>query len=258
MLGTEQVYFVNPSRRGSRKRRANPGRRRAGPSAKQLAWRRKFGQMYGGGRKRRTRMSNPKRRTKNMRSIKRYGKPVSRASWRASGYRRNPIRRRRSYRRNPIGGGRLRASTSGIMAVVTTAAKGAVGATLTDVVMGQLLARNILPAQLIAGNMYPVTKSALAIGLGLLAQALPIRALRDFGVHIAQGSLTVTLNQAMRMYVPASMPMGYYTSGQVLRGGRMRGMGRYLNGADDLRQIEIEAAGPAWTAQGAMSRYLTR
>lgn len=52
----------------------------------------------------RRKKSSTRRRSAPMRSVKRAGgAAVSRKSWRSSGFRRNP-RRRRTYRRNPAGG----------------------------------------------------------------------------------------------------------------------------------------------------------
>lgn len=102
----------------ARKKRKTSGRR---PSAKQLAARRKFVAMARARgkaarkttrkrrkpvmatRRRKATTKRRRRRTGTMRSVvRRGGAKVGRTSWRASGYRRNPVRRRGRRRRNPL------------------------------------------------------------------------------------------------------------------------------------------------------------
>lgn len=251
--GEETLYESNPRKRRRSGRRA---------SAKQLAWRRTFAKRYGGGHKRRA--SNPKKRRARrggavMASVKRGGHKVSRRAWRASGYRRNP--RRRSYRRNPIA---LRATMGSIMGMLVQSAQGAVGAIGVDMVMGQAITRGWIPASMLTPTTYPVVKGGVAIGLGVLANMLPLPAmLKRFAVAGVQGSLTCTLRDTIQPYVSGSFPlgarhrpmrgMGYSMPGRVLSGR----MGEYLHGGDSMATRESRMYGPGYVAS-QMGEYLRR
>lgn len=110
-------YLINHPGKAKKGRRRMATKRRRAPSAAQLRARRKFAAMARARAKaaRRKIRANPggtmakkkkkatTRRRRVIRSVRRGGKAVSRETWRASGFRRNPRRRRRarSYRRNP-------------------------------------------------------------------------------------------------------------------------------------------------------------
>src|SRR3990172_9854882 len=251
----QELLLVNPSPRLSNPRRR---RRRRNASAKQRAWRKKFGQMYGGGRKRRA--SNPKKRRRarfggTMRSVRRGGRPVARSAWRASGYRRNP--RRRRYRRNPMGFGKLRLPTmTGITRTVTEAAQGAVGATLVDVVMGQMAVRNWLPAFAYTDMGYPLVKGALEMGRAGLAEYVIPRPFKGIATEMAKGSITITVAGVIRQFMPATLPMGarrfgYGSSGYIPSGRPRTTMGEYLSATPgSMSMREMEAYGPGYVASG--------
>lgn len=215
------VAFVNPSRRRARKN----------PTAKQRAWRKKFGKMYGGGKKHARRHANPRKR-KYMQSVKRHGHKVSRRAWKSSGYTRNP-RRRHHYRRNPS----LRLSTRGISNSLIGAAQGATGSVLVDVAMGQIAP--MLPASLLSMNTYPIVKIAVALGLGAVGSKIAPSRWHGAVSEMAKGSMTVTLAQVLRGFMPANlvlgarrMPhqMGFNAAGQQVlpdTGGRM---GEFMHG----------------------------
>lgn len=255
--GEETLYESNPRRRRRSGRRA---------SAKQAAWRREFGRRYGG---RKRRASNPsKRRRKSakrggsrMVSVKRGGHHVSRRAWRASGYRRNPSRRRH-YRRNPIA---VRASLRSITATLVESAQGAVGAIGVDMLMGQIVVRGWLPATMLTTTTYPLVKGGVAIGLGILGNMMPLPAmLKRFVAEGVRGSLTCTLRDTITPYVSGSFPLGarvgprrlgYMMPGRVVSG---RQMGEYLHGAGrSMAERESSMYGPGYVAS-QMGEYLSR
>jgi hypothetical protein len=260
----QELLLVNPSHRMANPRRR---RRRKNASAKQRAWRKKFGQMFGGGRRR----ANPKKRRKarfggTMRSIARKGGgAVSRSSWRASGYRRNP--RRRRYRRNPVGLGRFRLPTmTGITRTVTEAAQGAVGATLVDLAMGQMAMRNWLPQFAYTDMGYPLVKGALAIGTAAVAEYLIPRPFKGIATEMAKGSITITLAGVIRQFMPSTLPMGarrqfgYGSPGMIPSGRPRASMGEYLSASPgSMSMREMEAYGPGYSASslGRTGEYLS-
>lgn len=99
-------------------------------------------------------------------------------------------KRRRRYRRNPSSRGRgVSLSTSGAMGIIKPAAVGAVGALSVNLIMNQI--GPSLPATLTDGKMNYITRSAVAILLGVFGGKMP--GLRPYARGMAQGSLTVTL-----------------------------------------------------------------
>lgn len=216
-----ELLLLNPRRR--RRRKANPKRHRR-------ARRRNPFPLLGANPRRRRRRSNPY--------------PLLGA---------NPRRRRRRFsnprrRRNPS----VRGMFAGVTALVTTAAKQAVGATAVDLAMGQIAPR--LPATLLTPNVYPIVKAGAAIGLGMLvSKFLP----GDFGRKMTEGSLTITLYSVIRGFMPATVPLGYINPGYVPRQG-VRGMGEYLSGVGQNTPMEREMmdSGP-WNASN-MGEYLYR
>ena len=259
--GLETIYEENPKRRRRR------SRKRA--TKKQLAARRKFVARYGGGKRRRRRSSSRRRsrRSGGMESVvyRTSGRPVSRRSWKASGYRRNPRRRRsysRRYRRNPIGGIKF-PTMRGVQRTVTEALQGAIGATLVDMVMGQLNTRGWLPSFSYTQYGYPLTKGALAIATAAVAEAFVPRPLRGIAAEMAKGSITITLAGMIRQFVPDTLPlgarpmrrMGYGSSGYIPSARPRRAMmGEYLSGASATE--ERRDYYPSWDS--SMGEYLSR
>jgi len=273
-----ELVIVNPSERGGAVLyEENPrGRRkrRGGGTAKQRAWRKKFGQMYGGGRKRRA--TNPAKKRKGrrkarfgsvMRSVKRRGRPVSRSAWRASGYRRNP----RRYRRNPNGGA-VRPTIRSITNVLVEAAQGALGAVAIDMAMGQLVTRGIIPATMLTPQLYPVVKGGVAIGFGLVANMLPLpAAFKRIANEGVKGSLVCTLRDTIAPFVRDTFPlgqnspqrmryatedrsgyMGWRGSGRAMVPGRM---GEYLGNSASMSTRERQAYYPSWGQLGTYMNY---
>lgn len=159
-------------------------------------------------RKRRTkrRAKASKRRATTTRRRRRSARRVS--STRA----RNPIRRirrtRRARRRNPIN-----LNMRSIQGQVMDAATGAAGAVALSVALGYLP----IPAQFKTGALAPVTKGAVAIGLGMLL-ANVVKG--STAARMTQGALTVILADVMRGLVSQFAPnvtlAGDYGSGQDL------------------------------------------
>lgn len=115
------LYLINPATRRRKKRRIVATKSKRRPSRKQMAARRKFAAMSRA-RSRAAKSTKRVRRTKGapvavkrrrrstakrrgvMQSVKRRsGAKVARSSWRSSGYRRNPKRRRNTHRRSNPG-----------------------------------------------------------------------------------------------------------------------------------------------------------
>lgn len=255
----QELLLVNPSRR---RRRVKKG----GGTSKQRAWRKKFGAMYGG-KKRRSgarKRRHSARRSGLLQSVvyRKSGKHVSRRSFAASGYRRNPRRRSHRRYRNPSSRFGL-PSARNVMGTVTQAFQGAVGATLVDVVMGQITSRGLLPSFAATEYGYPLTKGALAIGLAALAEAVVPRPLRGFAAEMARGSITVTLTGLLRNFVPSTLPLGargspmrrfgYGSSGYIPQR-TIRGMGEYLSGASASE--ERKDYYPSWDS--SMGEYMKR
>jgi len=250
----QELLFVNPSSLDD-DRLENPRgkkRRKGGKrfSAKQRAWQKTFAQRYGGGKKKR---KKGKRRS-NPQSIVYKGtkKRVSNAAWRKSPYRRNPHRRR-----NPANFARA-FSVKGVTNTVMEAAQGAVGATVVDIVMGQVVRSGVLPAVLLSQPAYSLVKAAGAIGLGVVVtQFAPRGILRNIGAEMAKGSLTVTLAGLIRSYLPVDMTMGRYMRGMgysvpgtVLRSylPNRSGVGAYMQGAELSDAMESSGyAGATYT-----------
>ncbi len=192
----------------------NPRKRRAASPA-QRAWRKKFGQMYGGGKHRRSYARNPIGAVAAVNPRHRKRK-----------YRRNPVealaamnpRRRRRYHRNPRLGFSMQALTGQVM----DGALGAIGGVGLDAVM------RFVPATWKTGPARYLVKGAGSVLLGVVAGMLKLPA----AGKIATGAMTVTLYEAAREYVTTPMglgeytesdiqALGYYSPGQILEGTEM-------------------------------------
>jgi len=140
-----------------------------------------------------------KRRVK-ARTKRRASAPRKRRSARSVTSRRarNPIRyarkTRRARRRNPIN-----LNLRSIQSQVMDAATGAAGAVALSVALGYLP----IPAQFKTGTFAPVTKGAVAIGLGMLL-ANVVKG--STAARMTQGALTVILADVMRGLVSQFAP----------------------------------------------------
>lgn len=205
------LAVVNPSRRRRRRKSARSRRRVRKMTAKQLLY---FGPRAKRGthkkRRRRARTlfaSNPRRRSRSRRSVRR-------------------------FRRNPAGMPRFRAGY--IMGAVQDAGIGAGGALVTDLAMAQ--AARALPDTMTSrftgeGSInfgYYGVKAAIAIGLGFLGtQFLPGR-MRGFAAKGTAGALTVQAYELARAMLPVDLVLGYMTPGHNAGVARMRRMGAYV------------------------------
>lgn len=173
--------------------------------------------------------------------------PRSSGSGRKRKYRRSAVGRvRRSVRRYSRRAGRsLRSfSVSGVVPMVKNAGMGAAGALGVDIAYGA--ASRFLPAAVLSpigadGKMnyaYYAAKGAAAVALGVLAG----KVISPTAAHkMAEGSLTVTLYDAVKSMIPAgSVPMGYASSAQIARG-NVRRISEYVRqGAAPNRAMSRE------------------
>lgn len=219
----QEILLVNPARRPSKRRKST---KRASPA--QLRARAKFAAAARARSKKGAAvMSNPKRRTRRAkRSVAvRHRNPIRHA---------NPKRRTHRRRRNPIGGD-LRATS-----LLKGALVGALGATAVNTVLGQV--SGMLPATLTTGNMAYLTRLGAALGLAALAGKMGAK--RAMVAQMAEGSMTVTLHDAI---VSLSGGMGMQLGG-------MRGLGVYMPGRG-AQAVPHASGNPARLA--GMGAYMT-
>lgn len=192
-----------------KKKRARSARKR--PTAKQLAARAKFAAMARARaraarkstptRKRRSKVMAAKRRrtrkARPMRSVRRKGGgAVTRQAWKASGFRRNPRRRRvarRRYRRNP--------SIQGIGNQVL-----ALGKQTVAVMAGRTLGRTI-SGMIPFGSANPLLNAgkgvAVAIGVKMLGRRFLSADLAD---ALAVGAMIGPVTDLVSTYLPGATP----------------------------------------------------
>lgn len=150
-------------------------------------------------------------------------------------YRRSVIRRAKSATRrySRRAGAMLRGfSTGGIVPMVKNAGIGAAGAIGVDIAYGaasKFLPDSVKSPMAADGGMnyaYYAAKGALAIGVGMIAGKVVSPSIAS---KMAEGSLTVTLHDAMKAMIPAdSVPMGYASSARIARGGNVRRLSEYV------------------------------
>lgn len=196
----------------------NP-RRRA--TAKQIAWRKKFAQMYGGGgrgRKRSKRKGNPTtaRVTHSPRPVARTtrGAPRSAPAVRyrtRTVYVANPRQRRR---RNPIGG--MFGSPSSYVSMIRDGFVGGAGAIAVDLAMGRL--NRFLPAWLIRIPGQPGLGDAVKLLLTVAAGKILARPTRGLSTAAAKGALAVQAHGILASFLPPGMTMGYASPSPLTRG----------------------------------------
>jgi hypothetical protein len=144
-------------------------------------------------------------------------KPVSKKAWRASGYRRNPIKR---------AGGMLGNIVNDTLIPAATAAGGALA---LDIAWGFLP----IPANLKTGPLRHAVKGAGAIGLGMVAGMVVSKKTAQ---QLSLGAMTVVVYNAYRDMLAQFAPgvaLGAYMEEPIPAG---NGMGAYLEGiaqADD-------------------------
>lgn len=168
--------------------------------------------------------SNPRR--KSVARKRRRKSATSRRRVRRIRARQNPrpVRRRRSRsrryiraRRNPriLAGGPMGFLTNSLV----PAAVGAAGAIAVDMAVAKL---TMIPQTWKTGNMLPITKIGLSIGLGAVGSAVLGN---EYGEQLAAGGIVVSLYQLARNYVNQNFP-----SLQMARYVPMRGMGAMRRG----------------------------
>lgn len=144
---------------------------------------------------------------------------------------------RRARRSNAVRG------NFGIVSLVSQAGIGAVGALAVDIVYNKLP----LPVNLKSGNVAPLTKAAITVGLGILGGKVVNKNLAH-GATV--GALTVQLHQFLKgfaggLLAPAGVAgytdingVGYYTPAQIAESG---GMGEYMSGAYEPSYADVDA-----------------
>lgn len=153
-------------------------------------------------------------------------------------YRRSTVRRatRAARRYSRRAGAMLRGfNTGGIVPMVKNAGIGAAGAIGVDIAYGaasKFLPDSVKSPMAADGGMnyaYYAAKGALAIGVGMIAGKVVSPSIAS---KMAEGSLTVTLHDAMKALIPAdSVPMGYASSARIARGGNVRRLSEYVRNA---------------------------
>lgn len=221
-----QLLLINPRKRSSRRKPRTAAQRRA--TAKMLAANRSRRK----GRNVNARASNPA--------------PAVRRR------RRNPIaaKSHSRRRRNPIAASKqVSLSANSVMSLAKAGAVGAVGAVAVDVVYGY--AQPYLPSAMqspvdSAGSINPLyylAKGGMAVLVGVLGRKVT----RHAG-NMAQGSLTVTLHDAMKALMPSGISMGsvgYMSPGAPVRNAPRLSAYTSLSGA---------ARSDTWRSQDEMSR----
>lgn len=154
----------------------------------------------------------------------------------------------RRRRRNPSsrGGGKLsfQRALRSPMNFLKPALIGAVGAVAVNTAMSRLVPLMLpasMQAQFMTGRMRYLTQGIAAIGLGIVAQKVGVRA--AMAEKMAEGSLTVTLTDAIRDFaLQAGIPLG--------------GMGYYLPGRNAGRAYPSASGNPGQLMNG-MRSYIT-
>lgn len=153
---------------------------------------------------------------------------------RRGGRRMQHVGRRRGRR-----GGGFSMASIGVVPMLKNAAIGAGGALATDVAMG--FVAQYLPPQFATpvdatgqqNMLYPLAKGALAIGLGIVGKrVLP----GGMAAKMVEGSLTVTLYNAAKPLIPASVPLGYASPAQQLQPSNVVRLSEYVDGGDTPMQ----------------------
>lgn len=184
-----QMLLVNP-----KKRRRNPGKRKAGRSAAQ---RRATAKMIAANRARRGRSHNPAPR-----------------KGRRAGRRPNPViaYRRRGRIRNPVNLTRI---NTYLMPIKDAAVMGA-GAVAMDVLFGYI--NPMLPASVrrVPGSVGvgDAVKALLTVAIGQLLSG----ATRGLSRKAAMGSLVVQMRDIAVTFLPPTVQVGFVTSGRVIPG----------------------------------------
>jgi hypothetical protein len=178
-----QMLLINP--RGRRKaRRAAPKRKRATRArARRVV---------------RVIAANPSRRR-----VRRHRNPI--------GVHHRRVHHRR--RRNPI---RLGGHSAGLVAMLKTAAIGGAGSVAVDLLMGQL--NKYLPASMVSSPDTVDVGDAVKAGVTIMLGRALNKSTRGLSQKMALGALTVQMAGILRTFVPASMALGYYSPGRIVRG----------------------------------------
>lgn len=234
-----QLLLINPKVKPSRRKRKGVKVMKKRRSKAQVAATRKLVALN---RAKGKRKSNPvggkvmakKRRSKRtLKSVRRHGKPASKATFHKQGYARNPInlRHRHKRRSNPITG-----KLGGIVdQIIMPAGIGAGGALTLDLIWGYLP----IPAVVKVGPMRHAAKGVGAIGLGMLA-GMVLK--KDTANALALGAMTVVMYNAAREAVASFAPniaLGEYLA---ITGDQLN-LGEYMEGIEDQSNDSMDGIG---------------
>lgn len=160
-------------------------------------------------------LSNPRRRRGGKKTVSRKRRTSARKS-----SKRRSSRKSLAFRSNPIRLGRSGGMVGrAINQQLVPAAKMAGGALAVDIAFGYL--GRFIPAQFSAGVLRHVTKAVGAIALSAVAANFIKGSTAN---EMAKGALTVTLHDAAKELLAASVPgvpLGFYTSGYVAPAARL-------------------------------------
>lgn len=118
----------------------------------------------------------------------------------------------------------------GIMNLLKSSATGAIGAVVIDIAYAKLP----IPAQFKTGNMAPIVKAGVTVGLGMLAGKFLNKQLAH---NATIGALTVQLRDLAHNFLPASL-QGYTDINGVEYYNPAEGMSAYLSGGDESQMNE--------------------
>lgn len=230
-----EILLVNPRRR-KRSKRARKARRRGRSAAQRAATAR----LLAFNKSRRSGSAPSKRRRRRGSKARRHNRSQSTGVVIMSKRRRSRRRGSRARRRNPLN---IQRTISGAKPILQRAFVGALGAVAVNTAMSRLFPM-VLPANLQAlfmtGRARYLTQGVAALALGMVAQKAGVKAAT--AVQMAEGSLTVTLTDAIRDFaMQAGVPLGgvgYYLPGRRAMaappaGGnpaRLNGMSAYVTG----------------------------
>lgn len=187
-----EVLLINPRKRAKKTRRKTVRRANPAPAARRRVARRR----------------NPAPVVSTLRRVIRRRRP-------------NPITSRRvtRRRRNPIGGG-SGINAKSIVSMLKESVIGGAGAVAVDLLMAKV--GGYLPASMRITDTKPSVGHAVKALLTVVAGKMLKKPTRGLSEKMAQGALTVQMNQLITGMLPASMTgvasVGYWNPAGVVRG----------------------------------------
>lgn len=216
-----QVLLVNPAPRRTRKGKTMARKRKWGSPAQRAAFAKMIAARRGTARRSRG------RRRSNPVAVNPVAAPARRRKWKRPSARAATAAGRtlRFRRPNPVGFDIGRWASDTLLPSVIGGA-GAIGA---DVLLGVLP----LPAALRTGPMRPVVRIGGAIGVGLIASLVASRRTAEL---VGAGALTVVMYDVIRGVM------------RNVTGGRVPGLGVYVDGVGEIAEADAADAIGYWAA----------